>query len=196
MSNAALKLPPLMTVDEFLIWPGDGTGRIFELVDGEVRAQDPGSDAHGTIQSNLVTALTNHVRSALPGCRVVTTPGVQPRLRSEWNYRIPDIGVTCAANQKGIVMMPEPVLLVEVLSPRNSRDTWSNIPLYATLPSVMEVLIIHSTIVKAELLTRDPQTGWAANAAVFLGLEAVVPVGSIGLELPLAEVFRDTHLGA
>jgi Uma2 family endonuclease len=196
MSNAALKLPPLMSVEEFLTWPGDGSGRTFELVDGEVRAQDPGSDAHGTIQSNLVQEIGAHVRATLPGCRVVTEPGVQPRLRSEWNFRVPDIGVTCAPNLKGVVMMPEPVLLVEVLSPRNSRDTWSNIPLYATLPSVMEVLIVHSAIVKAELLVRDPLTGWAANAAVFTGLAAVVPLGSVGLDLALTEVYRDTYLGA
>ena len=41
--------PPLMTVDEFIKWPGDGTGTRYELVNGELRAQDPASDAHGTI---------------------------------------------------------------------------------------------------------------------------------------------------
>ena len=43
-----------MTVAEFLAWPGDGTGRVYELVDGELRAQDAASDTHGTIQSELV----------------------------------------------------------------------------------------------------------------------------------------------
>ena len=53
MRTSAAKLQALMTVDEFLTWPGDGIGTIYELVDGVLRAQDAASDAHGTIQSNL-----------------------------------------------------------------------------------------------------------------------------------------------
>ncbi len=194
MSNAALKLPPLMSVAEFLVWPGDGTGARYELVEGEVRAQDPASDAHGTIQSNLVQVIGSHLRAARPNCRVVSAPGVQPRLRSEWNFRIPDLGVTCAPNLRGAVMMPDPVLLIEILSPGNARDTWSNIPLYATLPTVMAVLIVHAAIFKAELLTRDPVSGWAADASLFSGPDMVVPLACIGLNLPLAAVYVDTFL--
>ena len=32
MSTAPAKLPPLMTVADFLDWPGDGTGTRYELV--------------------------------------------------------------------------------------------------------------------------------------------------------------------
>jgi hypothetical protein len=45
---SGLRKPPLtMTVADFLDWPGDGTGRKFQLVDGEVRAMSPGSVTHG-----------------------------------------------------------------------------------------------------------------------------------------------------
>ena len=54
MADAARKLPPLMTVAEFLEWPGDGTGTRYELVDGVLRAMAPASDNHGTIQTNLI----------------------------------------------------------------------------------------------------------------------------------------------
>jgi Putative restriction endonuclease len=38
------------TVADFLAWPGDGTGRKFQLVDGEVRAMSPASAVHSVIQ--------------------------------------------------------------------------------------------------------------------------------------------------
>jgi hypothetical protein len=48
MQNALDKLPSAMTVADFLDWPGDGTGRKFQLVDGALRAMSPGSATHGT----------------------------------------------------------------------------------------------------------------------------------------------------
>src|SRR5262245_8276192 len=50
MPNTLRKPPPSMTVADFLAWPGDGTGRKFQLVDGEVRAMSPASAAHAMIQ--------------------------------------------------------------------------------------------------------------------------------------------------
>ena len=49
MAETQRKLPP-MTVADFLDWPGDGSGRKFQLVDGELRGMSPGSATHGTIQ--------------------------------------------------------------------------------------------------------------------------------------------------
>lgn len=121
MSTAARILPPPITVEEFLRLPGDGTGTIYELVDGELRAQDAASDAHGTIQTNLAVLLANHLRTNRPGCRVVTTPGIQPRIRAGWNYRIPELGVTCAPNRADGHMTPDPILLVEILPPSNGE---------------------------------------------------------------------------
>ena len=49
MPSARRKTPEPMTVADFLDWPGDGSGRKFQLVDGELRAMSPGSVTHGTI---------------------------------------------------------------------------------------------------------------------------------------------------
>jgi Uma2 family endonuclease len=59
-----------MTVAEFLAWPGDDTGARFELVDGELRAMAPASGTHGTLQSNFVRLLGNH----LVGTGAVSSP--------------------------------------------------------------------------------------------------------------------------
>lgn len=185
--------PKLMSVDEFLSWNGDGTGRLHELVEGVIRAQDPASDAHGTIEVNIALFIGNHLRATRPNCRVVANPGIRPHLRAKWNWRIPELGVTCTPNRADVHETPDPILLVEVLSPTNEEDTWSNIALYATVPSVTEILIVDSREVAAEVLRRGTDGSWPRNP------EAVPPSGmirltSIGLEVPLAEVYRGTHL--
>jgi Uma2 family endonuclease len=189
----APKSPALMTVDEFLDWPGDGTDTRYELVEGVLRAMAPTSVAHGIIHGRISAAISNHLDVMRPGCQLVVAPGVQPHLRAKWNHRIPELGVTCTPNTAGEKMLPEPVLLIEILSPSNSDETWSNVPLYATLPSVMEILIVHSTKVEAELLRRDKGGRWPKNGEA-IAADGVIRLESIGLELPLRAVYRGTHL--
>ena len=182
-----------MTVDEFLKWPGDGTGRRYELVHGVLRMQNPASDAHGTIQSRLNQLIANHLERTRPHCRIVANPGIAPRLRTHWNYREPELGVTCTPNRPDVHMLPDPILLIEVLSPSNADNTWSNIALYATVPSVAEILIVESTKVGAELLRRLPDGNWPHQPEA-IGPGGVIDLATLDLDIPLAEVYRDTYL--
>ena len=45
--------PSRMTVDEFLDWPGDGSGQKFELIDGELRASPPRASRTGSSRPTL-----------------------------------------------------------------------------------------------------------------------------------------------
>jgi Uma2 family endonuclease len=69
--------PSRMTVDEFLDWPGDGSGQKFELIDGEPRATAPASVAYGITQANVAAILRSHLVGSR--CYVVVEPGVIPR---------------------------------------------------------------------------------------------------------------------
>ncbi len=193
MTGAVQKLPPLMDVDEFYAWPGDGTGTRYELVDGTLRAQDAASDTHGTIHTNLTRIISTYLIGAMPSCRLVVAPGVRPRIRSKWNHRIPELGVTCQPNRPDQPAIPDPILIVEILSPSNVDDTWGNVALYASLPSVIEILIVDSTSVAALILRRGADGNWPENPEDVAPDGAVMLV-SIGLELAVAEVYRDTHL--
>lgn len=196
MSSAVPKFDdPLMTVEEFLDWPGDGSGRIWELVEGGPRAQDSASDAHGTIQTNLCALIANHLRATRPGCRVVSNPGIEPRVRAKWNHRIPELGVTCTPNEKGMRKTPDTVLLIEVLSESNRSDTWGNIALYATVPTVIEMLVVDSTRVEAHVLRRQSDGIWPKDADV-LGPGSSIELTTVALAFPLAEAYRDTYLAA
>lgn len=181
-----------MTVEAFLALPGDGSGRIYELVHGEIRAQDAASDAHGSIQQRLGNILGNHIDANRPGCRVVANPGIKPRLLAKWNYRIPELGVTCTPNRADVRETPDPILL---LSPSNEANTWSNVPLYATLPSVQEILLVDSSKVEAMLLRGGADGNWPQEPHT-IEPGGVIALASIGLEVTLAEVYRDTHLAS
>jgi Uma2 family endonuclease len=182
----------LMTVDEFMAWD-DGKGGRFELVDGVPRAMAPASDAHGTIQSNLGRIIGNHL--AAPGirCRIVTEPGIETRIRAKHNTRIPDFGVTCAPNEVGSTHMPAPVLLIEIMSPSNKRDTWDNVWAYVSIPTVQEILIVQSTRIEAQLLRRQADGSWPPDP-VTIGADGDLALTSIGFTAPLAAAYAKTYL--
>jgi len=110
-----------MTLDEFLSWdPHDRSGRTWQLLDGEPVAMAPGNDTQGSLQAEIARLFGNHLLEQRSACRVVTEPGIVPRVRANRNYRVPDLGVTCASPTRD-PMMPEPVLLIEILSPAMKR---------------------------------------------------------------------------
>ena len=195
MSQALRHTPPpsRMTVDEFLVWDsGDRSGRRWQLVDGEPVAMAPASQNHGAIQSELARLIGNHLVEHRPGCSVITEPGVIPRLRAGENWRIPDLGVTCAPPHPGIEIAA-PVLLVEILSPNNYAETRANVWTYTTLPSVAEILVVNVARIEAELLRRGGDGAWPEQPAI-LGNDDALMLDSIGLVLPLRAVYRTTSL--
>jgi Uma2 family endonuclease len=192
--GALLKQPPhRMTVAEFLSWnSGDPAVHAWQLIDGEPVAMAPASDNHASIQADLTARLWNHL--VVPGsrCRVGTEPGIVPRGRSDRNYRIPDIGITCAPPSGGQTL-PDPLILIEILSPSNETETWANVWTYLSIPTVMEVLVVNSTRVEAELLRRDRDGTWP-EVPTRIGPEDMLCLDSIAFSVPLAALYRTTTL--
>lgn len=92
-----------------------------------------------------------------------------------------------------MIVTPDPVLLVEILSPGNEADTRENIWAYTTIPSVREILVLSSTAVGAELLRREADANWPADPDM-LGPADRLTLDSIGMSCLLAELYRGTHL--
>ncbi len=187
------RAPTHMTVDEFLSWDsGDRSGRHWQLIDGEPVAMAPGSENHGALQGEIGRLIGNHLVAHRPSCRLIVTPGVVPRIKANRNFRIPDLGVTCAP-PSGELMVADPVLLIEVLSPSNESETWANVWAYTTIPSVAEILVVRSTRIEAELLRRGTDGNWPAEPGLLAGSDPVV-LSSIGLTLPLSTFYAATTL--
>jgi len=191
----ALRKPPphRMTVAEFLTWDsGDPSVHAWQLIDGEPVAMAPASNNHGTIQWTLGSLLWPHLTAPGSRCYAVMEPGIVPRGRSDRNYRIPDIGITCAPPSDGQTL-PDPLILIEILSPSNETETWANVWTYLTIPTVMEVLVVNSTRVEAELLRRNADKTWP-EVPLRIGPEDALNLDSIGFTIPLATLCRTTTL--
>ena len=195
MSNA-LRIPHRMTVAEFQAWTPetDLADRRWHLVDGEPICMAPTSENHGATQSEAAYLLTQHLRNAGSPCRVITAPGVIPRVRAASNERIPDLGVTCSP-AGGARAIADPVVLIEILSPSNEAQTRANVWAYTTIPSVAEILLLSSTSISGELLRRNSLGQWAGDPLT-LDLDSHVHLASIGFTTPLRDFYVTTSLVA
>lgn len=99
----------------------------------------------------MAALIRNHLLETGNPCRVATGPGIVPPALGGRNMRVPDLAVTCAGDTDAVAL-PDPLLVVETLSPGNASKTWANVWAYITIPSVQEVLVLHSMEVGAEVL--------------------------------------------
>ena len=193
MPPLALRFTPLVTVDEFLAMPFDGDAR-HELVDGEIIAQAHPSPAHSIVQGALTryigNALADRNRRTGMSCVVLPEAGIRPHFDPTHNYRVADLAVTCEPFDPDIPYTTAPILLVEILSPTEEKAQRAKLHAYAAMPSVREILFLDSRAVRAELHRRDAGNLWPAAPDVLEGT-AILRLDTAGLEIPLADLYRD-----
>ena len=189
--DTALNIPAVMTVAEFLAWDAPA-GRMWQLVDGEPQAMAPASRTHNGIQGELGRLIGNHLLERGSPCTVVPTPGVVPRVRADSNFRIPDLAVTCSPYEVEEYTLANPVLVIEILSPSNRAETWTNVWAYTSIPSVREILVVRSTAIGAELLRRNADGSWPEQPTTIE--DGDLELDSIGFRVSLAALYRTTRL--
>jgi Uma2 family endonuclease len=192
MTTARAKPMPPMTVDAFLEWDGGGHVGKLELVNGVVRAMSPASATHGVIQSNLAYLIGAHLRAKNMPCRVGTETPVIPRMDSKINLRAPDLAVSCAPPSTSKTF-DDPILIVEVLSPGNSRETWEAIWACATIPTVSEFLIVDSEKIHVQVFRKGSDGSWPQEAEV-IKAGGIAHLTSIGAELAVADIYANTQM--
>jgi Uma2 family endonuclease len=178
----------LLTVVEFLDSCPNGD-RHYELFDGVIVAMAPPAIAHQRIAANLTGEIYAALRANRPDCAIGSQGGIAPQGLSGRNYFETDIVVTCrfANDYRGI--NAEPLLIVEILSPSTERDDhFVKLPQYRAIPSVEEILYIESERVAATVYRRAADGNWRANEIA--GHEARLRLPTIGLDVPLATVYR------
>lgn len=185
-------LPSVMTLDQFLAWPGDGSGRKYELVDGIPRAMAPASATHGLIQLNLGLAIERRLRERKVPCRAGTEMPVVPPMQSRKNARAPDITVVCGPPSDSPVAQ-NPVVIVEILSPSNEEDTWESIRALAPIVSIREIVLVQSTEIGVDVYRRLPDGNWPSEPFK-IGNGGTLELTSLDLYIPVAEVYQGTHL--
>ena len=172
---------PRMNVDEFLSWAVDQPGR-FELFRGEVYAMSPETVGHAKVKGAVYRALLAAVRKSGYPCHVLPD-GATVRVDDATAYE-PDALLYCGQELAvSAIEVPEPVIVVEVLSPSSHQvDLAIKLADYFLLPSLAHYLIV------------DPTRSFHHSRAGDAILTRVVTEGAIvldppGLELALADVY-------
>ena len=189
--SEAFKIPPVMDVAEFLDWDAPTQGQ-WQLLDGEPRAMSPASLPHNSILFELGRRIASHFDAGGSQCRIIPTPGVIPHVRADRNFRIPDLGVTCSPEPLEGYDLPNPILLIEILSPSNQSETWNNVWTYTTIPSVQEILVLRTSSIRADVLRRGPDGSWPREPEAVAG--GILTLASIGFEVELSALYRGTRL--
>ncbi len=189
--ETALKIPVQMSVAEFLDW-NPGGGERWQLVDGEPHAMAPARRMHRILQAALSAKIYPHLLAQGGRCSVVIEPGIVPRVRADQNIRIPDLAVTCSDPMVNEAVLTEPILVVEILSPSNQAETWSNVWTYTTITSITEIVVLRTAVIGADVLRRLPDGSWPVEPEKLSGGELVFD--SIWLRIPLADLYVMTPL--
>ncbi len=130
-----------MTVDEFLVWAEEQPGR-YDIVDGVVHAMSPEGAGHAETKFAVQAALVAAIRASQRPCHMLPD-GMTVRVDETTAYE-PDALVYCGAKlPPRAVEVPDPVIVVEVLSPSTRRvDASAKLAGYFRLPSVSHYLIV------------------------------------------------------
>lgn len=182
MADALEALPILNTVDDFLAWAETRPER-WQFIDGTLVMMAGASDPHVFIAVNATRELANALRGT--PCRVHNSDRLV-RVNDR-NGFYPDVSVSCRQPEGGF--SPEPVLVVEVLSPSTERDDrgrkWKR---YQTLPGLKHYLLLDQDAAEAELWTREG-TGWHYERVS--GLDGGIRLEALGIELEMAALYED-----
>ena len=139
--NVALR--PAMTVEDYLAWSdAQSERRRTELINGQVVTMPSERLIHSRAKGHVFMALRDAVSTAGLPCEVLGDgPGV--RIDEHTVYE-PDALVFCGdAPPPEAMLIPNPVIVVEVLSPTTQHhDTSAKLIGYFKLPSVAHYLIV------------------------------------------------------
>jgi Uma2 family endonuclease len=186
MAERAPLLSPPVTVQEFLAWD-DGTDTRYELIDGRIVAMAPPSDAHSRIAGNIAGSL--HGRLKAP-CAVSVEQGIR-RSADNANYWQADVAVARGDVGKDVAA-PEPVLLVEVVSPSSEHhDRFHKIGGYREIAGCQCILLVFGDRRRVERWLRDGAR-WIVTDHIGESGEIAIP--ALDAALDLAEIYRGVIL--
>ncbi len=187
----------LMTADEFLLWDLEQEDK-HELVDG-IPVKKYGNDtpemmANGRRQhAQVISNIHYHLRRRLEGGPCEVFSDVFSVRTSITKQRRPDIIVECARGGPDDLEATEPRVLFEVLSPSSGREDLVIKPEeYKRLPTVGHYVVVDPDVALLKVWNRDADGRWSDEAVV--GLDAVLALTALGVELPLAEIYDGMDL--
>ena len=180
------KRVPSLSAVEYLRIERAATYR-SEFFRGEIFAMAGGSPKHSRLKTNILTELNTRLKGK--PC-VPYDSDLRIRCRTGL-YTYPDASVVCGElelddEHKDTVL--NPMLIVEVLSKSTEAyDRGKKFDHYRTIPALREYVLVSQDEPMVQRFLRNDDDTWTLTAVS--GLERSLLLSSIGVELPLAEVF-------
>jgi Uma2 family endonuclease len=169
-----------MTMDEFLAWEERQELR-YEFDGFAPVAMTGGSMEHSAIERNLITALTNRLRGKT--CQVFTS---NLKVQAAGSIRYPDAFVVCSPQARRTMVVSDPVVVFEILSPSTATvDGGVKNAEYRDTPSIQRYVMLYQDRQQATVFERTAND-WVGH--IFIG-DAVLAMPEIDIEVPMAELY-------
>ena len=177
------------SIAEYLEFERDADVR-HEFHDGEILAMSGGSLEQSLITINVGAELHN----ALKGkpCRVADS-NLRVRIPRQARYMYPDALVFCGSpefdpqdDKRHTIVNPR--VIIEVLSPSTEAyDRGDKFSHYREIDSFEEYILISQHKPNVESWLRQSDGAW--SIVNYIGLDTVATVRSLGIEIPMAEIY-------
>ncbi|HEY5817168.1 MAG TPA: Uma2 family endonuclease [Mesorhizobium sp.] len=180
-----------MTVSQFFDWWDKRRGdERYELVDGEVIAMGRDRIRHNRAKTSTFTALSRAIAKVGVPCEVfIDGVGVS---RNTKNFRLPDVVVNCGDVEPDASVVPNPVIVVEIVSPSSEdHDVHIKLAEYFQIPSIAHYLIIYPE--RRLVIHHRRMEGSETVGASFASrgeIELTPPGISLDVDVLLAEINR------
>lgn len=181
--TVALRKP--MTQEEFFAWGENQEGR-YEFDGIQPVGMVGGSMNHGLIADNIRFELKRRLRGG--PCRPVGPDGGGVETIGG-AVRYPEAAVTCSRFAGGARLIPNPVVVFEVLSPSTRRiDQVFKLREYHAVPTIKRYILVEQTGMALTVHARGNLEPWMTTVQ---GEGDTLDLPEIGIELPVAAIYDD-----
>jgi Uma2 family endonuclease len=159
-----------------------------EFLDGRILAMAGASPRHNRIAGNVYTALDNALIDS-ETCEPFNSDQ-KVRLHDEGPFFYPDVSLACEPVFDGADCLRNPALIVEVLSKSTEQtDRVTKWLYYQRLPSLRCYVLVSQDWALVEVFERlSENSDWIYRS--FSDVETEIPLTSLGLTLPLSQIYR------
>jgi len=176
---------PYMTLEEYFEFEDRSTTR-HEYVNGYVQAMSSASVAHCRIVQALVFALNERLRGS--PCEIFSTQvELNLKIDSDQLVYYPDVMVSCDRTGWGEAWIQNPRLVIEVLSACTRDIDLREKAMAYRRASTVEEYVVAAQCSRQFTIHRRAQN-WVPE--VVSGIEGVAEFRSLGVSIPLAEIYR------
>jgi Uma2 family endonuclease len=175
---------PAMTRDQFFDWAEAQDAR-YEFDEFKPVAMTGGNLNHNRIAFNVHRTLHSRLRGS--GCEPL---GLDVGVATVGDtVRYPDAVVTCSPAQGGSRLVPNPVVVFEVISATSGHvDRIVKVREYAAVDSIRRYVIVESASVG--LSVHERQAAGQKWTVTTIMADDLLTVPEIGVEIPIAEIYE------